>query len=226
MKVSIDKAGLSYLQAQRLAVAIARPQPSPEVGSALVFSLPALDIIGGDFTVAPTPDVQAMAASPTYGNWQRVPLQLTSRVFSRADVSGPGIVCSFDGTTITATTQDAIAGELLISNDSPTSNLTFGLVETFTNSADNQNTAAPSLVRPLDADMRWDLSLPSAAWVFTLSDDQAVGTIVPPQLYRPKLMAMARRAVSTVAGRALSVDLSDPALAIAYDMKTHAFVLA
>ena len=226
MQVTIDPAGLAFLQASRLAIALARPSPSPDVGSALAFALDAANVIGRSFAVTVQPELCCFVTSGLFNPMQTVTPALLSASIDRAAIGDTGAVASFDGSRLDLGTSDAVPGMLLVHNGGRNDNVTIGLAETFANTADNATAQAPTLLRALARNTIWALDeLPTDAWLFTISASTPVGTIVPSQFFVPKPLGKATRAkVSVTASTALRVDLSDESLKVTYNAATHRFV--
>ena len=226
MQVKIDQAGLTYLQANRLAIALARPSPSPDVGSALAFSLDAANVIGRSFAVTVQPELCCFVASGLFKSMQTVTPALLSPAVDRSAIGDTGAIASFDGSRLELDTSDAVPGMLLLHNGGRSDNVTMGLAETFANTAENSTVQAPSLLRAVARNTTWGLDeLPLDAWLFTISASTPAGTIVPSQLFVPKPVGKATTAkVSVTASAALRVDLSDATLAVTYDAATRKFV--
>lgn len=227
MHIDIDSSGLLKLQKKRQAIAMARPCPSPLVGSALVFALPATRIIGAKLTISVAPTLRCFAAGGAFENFEQVVPSLYSSRVERAEVQETGIGCTFAGNAIgTESLSPPMPGALQIENGSEgfQDNLTMGLAETFKESATNSSVEAPSLLAILDSGISMTIEdLPATAYLFLISDDVPAGTVIPTALYLPRpVKGTTARMVTTT--RAILVDPSNDDLTVVYNSATNGFV--
>jgi hypothetical protein len=225
VQVNLGSDGLGYLQSNNLAIGLARRPSGSAVKSALAFSLPAINIFVSSIAIDMTSDLQFFAAPRSYDDWETIPVsQLLSAPVARASILSSGATCTFDGAGLIATPPASTADTLVVQNSSPNSQVSLGLAETFSNSGDNSSVTGPSLFTNVGVNSKWVLApMPTIAYIFTISSDVALGTVLPWQLYVPSAALVLLPPTSFSISNGLAVDLSNSGLMVTYNAETNSF---
>jgi hypothetical protein len=225
MQINIGSGGQAYLQANDLAIGLARPSPAAGIASTLAFTQPARDLIGTGFTVSMASAFFCFAASGTFRALRTVVPALTSTAIDRAAVAATGAVCAFRGTRIDVSTSSATPAMLMIENASENDRLTMGLAEEFETGA-GLTPAAPTLLTAVAPGMRLILTeIPTTAFLFVVQAAMPAGTIIPAMMYAPMNLATSGTAGSVTIGQGVLVDLSDENLSVTFNETTNMFEL-
>jgi len=223
MQVTIANADLQTLQQSGMAIGIARASPSPDVASTLAFSLDASEIVGTKVPIALNGGIYCFAATGGCDDFAVVAAQLTSQAaVDRSGVAATGAMFTYEMDSLALKTAGQTPGTLVLRNGGGPADLVLGIAEMF----EGAPQLVPTLLRPVGPNLSLvfeDVS--SDAYLFTISADVAVGTVLPPSLYLPAEDGDDAPASLTISP-GLAVDLSDPDLSVQYDSATGTFSVA
>jgi hypothetical protein len=236
MQVAIDAMGRSYLQSSGLSVAMANALTGTNGLKAPVsYMVPGTSLLADTFTVSWGDGLQAFVSTGTCGDYDVVPISLSSATFTRQAVAANGCACRFDGAAIGVVGQgspNVVTIAYLPPGTGPRPAIATGLVQAMSDTASNSSQAqSPGFVTSLDPNQTVPMPPPGPlVYVFLLSCNVAVGTIVPPQTYIPSPVAAANRLVQAgdlgmKIGLGLQVDVSQPSVQIHFDTASKTFLL-